>query len=72
MTDVPRRLPQQRPAVRDERRALEFGLAHHSADPQHAVGPAEHGELLYAVDVDEKLRASEPEVHQRHQALAPR
>src|SRR5204862_729512 len=55
----------------DEPRALERALAHERADPERATLAPDRPELRReAVEIDEQARPREPEVEQRHEALA--
>ena len=71
VADLTERLADQRP-LPEQRRALDRVLARHGADHQPAVLGAEIGQAGDTVQVDQVRRPREPEVHQRHEALAPR
>src|SRR5882672_6084661 len=68
--DRAQRLVQQWHLLAHLRRPLHRRLPGRRADGDRAVVAAHVGQLLERVDVDQVLRLGEPEVHQRHQALA--
>jgi hypothetical protein len=72
MADEGHRLREQRPVVGDQAGALERSLPGQRPDAQDALAAAQIGERVDPVEVDEPARPREPEVEQRHQALAAR
>ena len=61
----------QRTALRQERRELRLTLAGHGADAQPAAFIADVGQPFHPVEVHQHLGIGQPQVQQRHQALAP-
>ena len=63
---------EQRPATRDDARALERRLAGERADAQRPARPPHGREVVDPVEVHDRRRAREAEVEQRHERLAAR
>ena len=68
--DVGERLGQQRALGLDKRAGLGIDLAHERTDDEAAVDKPDVVELVTAVDRHDHLGSSQPEVHERNQALA--
>ena len=60
---------EQRQPLRDEGRELKRGVADQRADARFVSFCGQQGEIAQPVDVDQRLRAPEPHVHHRYQAL---
>jgi hypothetical protein len=71
MPDVADGLGEQRPARGDLRRPFEIRVAGQGPDPEDTVLHAQVGERLDAVEIHEAVGARQPEVEERHEALAP-
>ncbi len=63
-------LGEQRALRSHEIRVLHLALSHHRTDRQAAVAFSDVAQIVDAADIDQATRLREPEVHERHQALA--
>jgi hypothetical protein len=70
VTDLGHRLGQEGAAIGHQRRRLHGTLASHGTDHEVSIVLADAGELAEPVEVHHVLGPDEPEVHERHQALA--
>ena len=72
VSDLQQRLVHDRPARAHRIGEFEIALARHGADLERAVGFADVGQALHAVEIDDVIGLHEAEVEHRHQRLAAR
>ena len=70
IADRRRRVGHHRALLRSSRRRRHVVMHRRGADLDLAVLLADAGQLRNARDVDERRRLAEPQLHQRHQAVA--